>query len=152
MHIPPEVWGPFFWHTIHITALGYPSEPSYNHKKSAKDFYESLKLLIPCPVCSEHYITHMKKYPITPHLDRREDLFRWTLLLHNEVNKSLDKAPLTYSEVIKYYERLGERKRSPIWTRDDFAEADWAARIQGLCTGIFLTGVLGTVTFLLRKE
>ena len=24
MKIPPAVWGPLFWHTIHITALGYP--------------------------------------------------------------------------------------------------------------------------------
>ena len=42
MHIPPEEWGPFFWNTIHLVALGYPSEPTYVDKKAAKDFFESL--------------------------------------------------------------------------------------------------------------
>ena len=141
MHIPPEVWGPFFWHTIHITALGYPQEPSYAHKKAAKDFFESLKVLIPCPICKDHYITHLDKYPITPHLDRRSDLFKWTVLLHNEVNKSLGKPAYTEAQVLKGYTRLGSIQRSPIWTPDDFAEADWKARVQGIALGVGITTV-----------
>jgi len=141
MKIPPEIWGPFFWHTIHITALGYPSEPSYAHKKAAKELFESLTLLIPCPICKDHYIEHLSKYPITPHLDRRSDLFRWTLLLHNEVNKSLGKPTLTETDVLRGYERLGNLKRSPIWTPDDFAEADWKARVQGIALGIGITTI-----------
>ena len=46
MNIPPTVWGPFFWLTIHIVALGYPSNPTHAHKKAAKEFFESLKLHI----------------------------------------------------------------------------------------------------------
>ena len=141
MKIPPEIWGPFFWHTIHIAALGYPSEPSYAHKKAAKELFESLTLLIPCPICKDHYIEHLSKYPITPHLDRRSDLFRWTLLLHNEVNKSLGKPTLTETDVLRGYERLGNLKRSPIWTPDDFAEADWKARVQGIALGIGITTI-----------
>ena len=149
MHIPPEVWGPFFWYTIHITALGYPTQPSYAHKKAAKEFYESLKFLLPCPICKEHYITHLEKYPITPHLDRRSDLFRWTLLLHNEVNKSLQKEEMTESQVLKNLARLGSAGRSPVWTPDDFAEADWAARIQGIAIGATITAVaVGTLYYM----
>ena len=136
MHIPPETWGPFFWNTIHIAALGYPSEPSHGHKKAAKEFFESLSHLIPCPVCREHYTVHLQKYPLLPHLDRRRDLFRWTLLLHNEVNKSLNKPPFTEEEALVYLKRLGELGRSPVWTVDDFAEGDWKARTQGLVAGI----------------
>ena len=44
MQFPPSVWGPFFWHTIHIVALGYPKSPTYTDKKCAKEFYESLTL------------------------------------------------------------------------------------------------------------
>jgi hypothetical protein len=147
MHIPPEVWGPFFWHTIHITALGYPLEPSYAHKKAAKEFFESLKVLIPCPICKDHYVEHMEKYPISPHLDRRSDLFRWTVLLHNEVNKNLGKAPYTENQVIQGYNRLGKIKRSPIWTPDDFAEADWKARVQGIGLGIGITALAAGIIF-----
>lgn len=151
MHIPPEVWGPFFWHTIHITALGYPSEPSYAHKKAAKEFFESLKVLIPCPICKDHYVEHLEKYPIGPHLDRRSDLFRWTILLHNEVNKTLGKTPFTEAQVLKGYSRLGSIKRSPIWTPDDFAEADWKARVQGIGLGIGVTAVAAGILWALRE-
>lgn len=141
MHIPPETWGPFFWNTIHIAALGYPAEPSHSHKKAAKEFFESLQVLIPCPICRDHYKVHLAKYPILPHLDRRRDLFRWTLLLHNEVNKSLNKPPFTEEESLLYLKRLGELQRSPVWTSEDFAAGDWKARTQGVVTGIVVGGL-----------
>ena len=147
MHIPPEVWGPFFWHTIHIIALGYPSEPSYEHKKAAKEFYESLKILIPCPICRDHYAAHLEKNPLTPHLDRRSDLFRWTVMLHNEVNVMLGKPKHTEAEALNFYKRLGELNRSPIWTPTDFAEGDAKARIQGVAIGAVLAGLVGAALY-----
>ncbi len=152
LHLPPEVWGPFFWQTIHITALGYPTEPTYAHKKAAKEFYESLKILIPCPSCREHYEAHLSKHPITPYLDRRSDLFRWTILMHNEVNTMLGKRTWTEAEVLRNLARLGSQGRSPIWTPDDFAEADWKARIQGLAIGVAVTAVAAGVLYSLQKS
>jgi len=152
MHIPPETWGPFFWNTLHIAALGYPAEPSHGHKKAAREFFESLTLLIPCPICREHYVEHMKKYPITPHLDRRRDLFKWTLLLHNEVSKSLHKKQFTEEETLEYLRRLGQLGRSPIWSADDIAEGDWKARTQGLLVGVALGGVSCGVLFYLMNS
>jgi hypothetical protein len=141
MHLPPETWGPFFWHTIHITALGYPTDPSYAHKKAAKEFYESLKVLIPCPICRDHYTEHLEKLPITPHLDTRADLFKWTVILHNEVNKMLKKPTVTEAESLAFYKRLGERGRSPVWTPDDFGAADWKGRVQGIGIGLGVASV-----------
>jgi hypothetical protein len=152
MHIPPSVWGPFFWHTIHIAILGYPNEPAYEHKKAAKEFFESLQTLIPCPVCREHYKTHLEKYPITPHLDKRADLFRWTLLLHNEVNKQLGKPVYTEQQVLQYYDRLGKRGRSPVWNENDFVEADMAARIQGMVTGAVAVGAVCAIFWLVSSS
>jgi hypothetical protein len=151
MHLPPESWGPFFWHTIHIVALGYSQEPSYGEKKAAKEFYESLRFLIPCPICRDHYNTHLEKYPLTPHLDRRTDLFRWTLLLHNEVNKTLKKPELTEAEVLKYYKRLGQSRRSPVYTPDDYIAADMAARLQGISVGILLASAAAGVFFYMNR-
>jgi hypothetical protein len=153
MHIPPEVWGPFFWQTIHITALGYPSEPTYAHKKAAKEFFESLQLLIPCPTCRDHYQSHLEKNPITPYLDRRSDLFRWTIILHNEVNVMLGKRKYTETEVLQGLTRLGARGRSPIYTPEDFAEADWKAVLQGLGIGIAVTSIaFGTLWYINQGE
>jgi hypothetical protein len=149
LQFPPEVWGPFFWHTIHIVALGYSVEPSYSEKKAAKDFYESLQFLIPCPVCREHYKEHLAKFPITPHLDRRKDLFRWTVVLHNAVNETLQKPTLTEQEALAYYVRLGKRERSPVWTPGDMIEADMRARLQGIGFGFAAAAVLGSLWYYL---
>jgi hypothetical protein len=142
MHLPPETWGPFFWHTIHIIALGYPTkDPSYSQKRAAKEFIEGLQFLIPCAICRDHYKVHLEKYPITPHLDRKADFFRWTIILHNEVNKSLNKPPFTEAQALQYYSRLGARGRSPVWTPEDFLESDWKARLQGIGIGLAVAGL-----------
>jgi len=131
MRLPPSVWGPFFWHTIHITALSYPDKPTYAHKRAAKDLFESLAHLIPCPKCREHYSKHLQKFPISPHLDRRDDLFRWTVNLHNEVNKSLDKPIVTEKESILFYSRIGSRGTSPVISHADLDEIDMRSMIKG---------------------
>jgi len=153
MHVPPEVWGPFFWHTIHIVALGYPQDPSYGHKKATKEFFESLQQLIPCPICKQHYTSHMAKMPIGPSLDNRKDLFRWTVDLHNEVNQMLGKRKYTETEVIEYYTRLGKRARSPVVTAQDFLEADQQAMLKGVTAGIAVMALVGGVMyFTIRRE
>ena len=136
MHLPPASWGPFFWHTMHIVALGYPTNPSYGHKKAAKEFFESLQFLIPCPICREHYAAFLQEQAITPFLDRRDDLFRWTVDVHNKVNAKLNKPRVSERDAIAYYSRLGSRGRSPVWTPDDFAEADLRATLQGFGLGV----------------
>lgn len=145
MHIPPEVWGPFFWHTLHIVALGYPQEPTYNDKKAAKEFFESLQTLIPCPMCREHYASHMVKLPIGPSLDSRKDLFRWTVDLHNEVNVMLGKRKYSETEVIQFYTRLGARGKSPVVSSNDLIEADYQAMLKGIAIGIGITAVIGGI-------
>ena len=135
MRLPPSVWGPFFWHTIHITALSYPPKPSYAHKRAAKEFFESLVHLIPCPKCREHYTTHLQKNPISPHLDRREDLFRWTVNLHNEVNKSLNKPIVTEKESIMFYSRIGTRGTSPVLNQEYLDETDMRSMMKGAIIG-----------------
>lgn len=152
LSFPPEVWGPFVWHTIHIFSLGYPSHPSYADKKAAKEFIESLQTLIPCPICRTHFREHLEKHPITPHLDRRKDFFRWTVVLHNAVNATLQKPILTESEVLRYYSRLGERGRSPVWTPEDMMEADMKARLQGLGIGFAAAASLAGLFYYLRTQ
>jgi len=150
MQFPPSVWGPFFWHTIHIVALGYPKNPTYTDKKCAKEFYESLSFLIPCAICREHYKEHLGKNPLATYLDSRNDLIKWTVNIHNAVNKMLGKKEWTESEVITYYERLGRRNRSPIWTKDDMKEVDYRSFIKGFITGSAILGTMGVTFYYLK--
>jgi hypothetical protein len=151
MRFPPAVWGPFFWHTIHIVALGYPKDPSYGDKKAAKEFFESLVFLIPCPICREHYSQHLQRMPISPHLDRREDLFRWTVQLHNEVNKATGKALVSEAEAIYYYRRIGARGKSPVINQATLDEVDLRSMIKGALLGGGIVLGAGVVIWLLSS-
>ena len=153
MKLPPSVWGPLFWHTIHIVALGYPTSPTYSQKRAAKEFYESLRFLIPCPVCREHYTKHLEKMPISPHLDRRDDLFRWTVNVHNEVNVLLGKPRMIESNVLYYYKRIGAIGKNPVIDQNALDEIDMRSMIKGGFIGggiVFSVGIL--VWLLTQKE
>jgi len=152
MRLPPTVWGPLFWHTIHITALGYSNEPTYAQKRAAKEFFEALAYLIPCPLCRSHYETHIQKYPISPHLDKRIDLFRWTVNLHNEVNKSLGKPTQTEMEVIYFYKRIGAREKSPVINQDTLDEVDIRSMLKGGFVGAGLTFLAGSLLWWTTKS
>lgn len=147
MRFPPPVWGPFFWHTIHLVAIGYPRTPTYTDKKCAKEFYESLAFLLPCAVCRDHYKEHLSTSPLTPFLDSRTDLIRWTVDIHNKVNKTLGKREWSLEEVLTYYERLGRRNRSPVWQKEDLAEVDYRSFVKGFLTGIVLLSVAGATVY-----
>jgi Erv1 / Alr family len=141
-----------FWHTIHIVALGYPNSPTYGHKKAAKEFYESFAFLIPCPVCREHYETHLARMPITPHLDRRDDLFRWTVQLHNEVNTLLGKPRVLESEALSFYRRIGARGTSPVINSEVLDELDTRSVVKGAMLGGATVFALGSILYLVSKS
>jgi hypothetical protein len=147
MQFQPSVWGPFFWHVMHIIAIAYPKNPTYTDKKCAKEFYESLVYLIPCSICRQHYKEYIVQKPIITFLDNRTDLIRWTLDIHNKVNKQLSKPEWTLEEMLIYYERLGRRNRSPIWTKDDMNEVDYRSFVKGFITGSFIITILGGVIY-----
>jgi hypothetical protein len=151
MQFPPSVWGPFFWHTIHIVALGYPKNPTYTDKKCAKEFYESLAFLIPCSICREHYKEHLQAKPIAPFLDSRTDLIKWTIQIHNKVNQMLGKPEWTLEEVLSYYEKVGARNRSPVWTKEDMKEVDYASFMKGFLTGSVVLSAVGGVIYAVHK-
>lgn len=148
MRFSPIVWGPFFWHTIHLVAISYPKNPTYTDKKCAKEFYESLAHLLPCAVCREHYTSHLAENPLTPFLDSRTDLLKWTILVHNKVNQQLGKREWTLEEVLLYYERIGRRNRSPVWTKEDLDEVDYRSYVKGFLTAAVLFSIAGGAWYL----
>ncbi len=152
MRFPPAVWGPIFWMTIHIVALGYSENPSYSEKKAAKEFFESLQHLLPCPTCREHYIENLKERPITPFLDNRRDLFKWTVELHNAVNKKLGKPEVTEQEALKFISRLGARGRSPIWRKEDMSELDMMSFVKGAAVTAAGCGIIIYALWYLRHN
>jgi hypothetical protein len=73
-------------------------------------------------------------------------------MLHNAVNKTLEKPLWTLDEVMQYYERLGRRDRSPVWTPEDMAEVDTRSFIKGFITGGILLSTVGGVLYALSQS
>tara|TARA_B100001057_G_C22813944_1_gene936583 strand:+ start:411 stop:878 length:468 start_codon:yes stop_codon:yes gene_type:complete len=102
----PKIWGPHFWYVLHITSLNYPENPSQYEKRAYYDFYTSIKDILPCKNCKNHYNTYIMQHPINPFLDKKTDLIQWVVNIHNFVNKSLDKPEISLLEMLKIYKDL----------------------------------------------
>jgi hypothetical protein len=109
MHLPPEIWGPIFWGTLHIVSLAYPDSPSYSEKRAAKEFYQSMAFLLPCPVCRTHFTEILQAMPVDSWLDNRTSLIEWVWTAHNRVNVKLGKKEITLKEFYARYKEMSER-------------------------------------------
>lgn len=88
----PKHWGKHFWHTMHITALGYPESPTPEQIAAYKVFYTNFGNILPCKKCARNYAKHLQELPIEPALENKKKLFAWTVDLHNIVNRETGKS------------------------------------------------------------
>lgn len=103
LRITPSVWGPPMWRTMHIVAMSYPDDPDDETRKGFSDFYRSLMTTIPCPACRREYREIMIAHPVEEALSCGDDLFKWTVLVHNNVSERLGKLPMTSEHVRNSY-------------------------------------------------
>lgn len=108
----PKVWGRYLWTSIHTIALGYPDEPSEQDKKDFKEFFTSLWKVIPCQRCSDNYKRHLTELPIDGFLGSNTDLFKWTVDLHNIVNKELGKPSMSLKQAEELFAHLAQGDHS----------------------------------------
>ena len=101
----PKIWGPKLWFVMHTFALNYPDQPNYEDKRVMEEFFNNLKSSIPCQKCRIHYTQRLERNPIINYLDSKQSLFKYTIDLHNQVNKSLGKKIYTYDEVVDIYKK-----------------------------------------------
>lgn len=92
----PTAWGLYGWGFIHNVALGYPKEQTYMIKENYRQFFHLIGDVIPCKSCSTHYKKMIADYP--PDLTDRDALFKWTVDIHNNVNKRLGKSEISYND------------------------------------------------------
>jgi hypothetical protein len=105
----PNVWGPIFWTTMHIVTLGYSNNPSTEERKAVSDFFNSLALVIPCPVCKAHYAHFLKQSPVEDVAVSRKNLVFWLYNLHNKVNSQLGKTEYTWEQFIQFMANLRDK-------------------------------------------
>ena len=103
MQIGPDTWGPHGWKFIHFLALAYPNEPTDEQKKNYKTFFEALQPVLPCSLCANNYKRHITtELPITESvLKDKESFVKWSIDMHNLVNKETGKLPLSYEDALE---------------------------------------------------
>lgn len=92
------------WFSMHYISLAYPKNPNVNQMKQYHAFYTNIAHILPCAVCAKHYNDILDKHPLTiDRLSGPDELFEWTVEVHNMVNKDLGKPQFTLQEAIEKY-------------------------------------------------
>jgi hypothetical protein len=106
--MPTTDWGPAAWKFLHTATFAYGGDDgnaSKEEQDAARKLFESLQLMLPCKDCCNHYCNAIKERPLSHKvLKNRENLSRWLVDLHNDVNVRLGKPIFTYEQAQAIYE------------------------------------------------
>ena len=95
-----DFWGPCFWRAIHSFSASY--RPAV--KQAFKQFVYSLNGIIPCERCKGHFQRNLNQIPLTEdYLKNSHNLFLWSYLLHDLVNRQLGKISPPFEEIKAQY-------------------------------------------------
>jgi hypothetical protein len=143
VYLDPKIWGPHYWFFIHTVAMTYPNRPNAITKKKYYEFIQNLPLFIPVENMSGEFSKLLDKYPVTPYLDNRESLIRWTHFIHNKINQKLEKPQISLNEFyVKYYEEY----KSQNVKMDEY----YKLREKAIYCGIIVT-IAGGIYYLYDK-
>lgn len=106
----PTRWGPKLWFIMHTLSFNYPDNPTDIDKMRIKTFFDSLKFVIPCEACRQHYNQHTTKNPIDNYLNSKEKLVEWVVNLHNTVSESIGKPTWSIEQVKEHYKNIFNEK------------------------------------------
>jgi len=99
MTIPPSYWGVGLWKAIYAIAFEHPDNPSPEQKQATLDFFNSLKVLLPCEECKKHYTELLESDPVEQHLETNEALKKWVNSIQTKTAQKSGKPPVTLATV-----------------------------------------------------
>ena len=94
-------WGPAAWKFLHAITFSYPDNPNLSDQRDAENLFSSLKSLLPCEACRNHYVSEISVNP--PDTRSRATLSAWLVDLHNRVNLRLGKPIFSYASAETVY-------------------------------------------------
>ena len=143
MTLDPKIWGPQYWFVLHTIALSYPSNPTETMRKKFYDFYQNLPLFIPIEEIGNNFSKFLDKYPVTPYLESRQSLVRWTHFIHNKINAALALPTMTMEEAMTDY----YAKYKPKSIKDN----EGRKRREKIIFSGFVVVVMGMIVYFYRK-
>lgn len=124
-------WGPSMWHSFHVVCMVKDMKQSDTEvQKRTSQWIQALPGVLPCPTCAVHLKELYETMP-TPSPTKDEfEVFRWSVEIHNHVNKRLGKPIVSFEDAAKLYFDKGT---DPALNQDAFmkkSDYDQAKRSQ----------------------
>lgn len=98
LNIDPDIWGPHLWHSMEAIACTLDN----SNKKEICFFFKSLKSVIPCEKCREHYNIFWDSHPIEEYTHNNLTLLLWLYKLKSEIKKRQEKEVVPFMDWIKF--------------------------------------------------
>jgi Erv1 / Alr family len=102
MGLCPKSFGPYFWGAFHLACLANVD------KEALKTFIETYQMVLPCFGCRMHFSQLLAEYPIPD-----QDVFRWSVDIHNIVNQRIDKPVMSYEDALAHWLSGCEPEKAP---------------------------------------
>ena len=96
----PDVIGPFVWKMIHYCCANADTQKKRN---SIIMMMHYLTIIFPCPICRTNLVKELKNLPVKQYIKTSVQLTEWSWILHNNVNKRLEKSLFSKEELLKTY-------------------------------------------------
>jgi hypothetical protein len=103
--VDPSVWGPAFWFSLHTSAAYYPENASPIVRERMKGRIMAIPYEIPCKNCQPHASAFIEKnrYRLDDIVSGRDQLGKFYVDFHNQVNKRYGKPEWTYEQAYDAY-------------------------------------------------
>lgn len=112
MELDPNIWTRHYWFFLQTISFNYPEYPNKYLKKKYYDFFMNFPLFIPDENIGNKFSEFLDKYPISPYLDSKNKLIKWTIFIQNEMDRFLGLPERSYEEIInKYYDEYRNTKQ-----------------------------------------
>ncbi len=110
---PKHEWGHPIWSYLHtITIIDGDINNIISEHNRIRPYIEKLHEIIPCKTCSEHYLVLLQKYPLDNCITEHLGLFKWTVNIHNEINRKLNRQEWTFDQALRQWGTPYERNKS----------------------------------------
>ena len=96
-----NIWYPHYWYFLNMAALNYPDHPNTIDKKLYYRLIHNFYHFIPNPELSKLFTTFIDKYPLTPYLDNKLTVMKWTHFITSKINDHLN-LPSPKFELLMY--------------------------------------------------
>ena len=101
----------YWWYNLHVLAENYPNYPSDNDIQQLGNFFITMANNFPCGKCKNHFNQYINNVPYENAIKSKNQLRKYFIDLHNDVNLRTRKKIIPLDEAIKLYKHRNWKKK-----------------------------------------